>query len=95
MCGFWIFFEQCIRTVEIYVLSLSDHAGVDEEGEGTVPQSRFPWEGSDRDYEYEEVNYLLELPFEVQIILSYIFWLLYAVNVSFILFVNFIDASMI
>jgi hypothetical protein len=38
-----------------------------------VPQSRFPWEGSDRDYEYEEVNYLLELSFEVQIILSYIF----------------------
>jgi len=34
---------------------LDDHAGVDEEGEGTVPQSRFPWEGSDRDYEYEEL----------------------------------------
>uniref|UniRef100_A0A5B7BDD0 Eukaryotic translation initiation factor 2 subunit beta n=1 Tax=Davidia involucrata TaxID=16924 RepID=A0A5B7BDD0_DAVIN len=34
-----------------------DHIGEDEEGEGEgiVLQSRYPWEGSDRDYEYEEL----------------------------------------
>ncbi|KAJ7941889.1 eukaryotic translation initiation factor 2 subunit beta-like [Quillaja saponaria] len=34
---------------------LDDHVGEDGEGEGTVPQTRYPWEGSDRDYEYEEL----------------------------------------
>ncbi|KAF5470318.1 hypothetical protein F2P56_010838 [Juglans regia] len=34
---------------------VDDHAGEDEEGEGTVLQPRYPWEGSDRDYEYEEL----------------------------------------
>ncbi|KAF8397094.1 hypothetical protein HHK36_016001 [Tetracentron sinense] len=33
---------------------LDDQIGDDEEGEGIVLQSRYPWEGSDRDYEYEE-----------------------------------------
>lgn len=37
-------------------------------------QPRYPWEGSDRDYEYEEVySMLLVLSFEVQIIISYVF----------------------
>ncbi|CAK9182338.1 unnamed protein product [Ilex paraguariensis] len=33
----------------------NDHMGEDEEGEGIVLQQQFPWEGSDRDYEYEEL----------------------------------------
>ncbi|KAJ0014284.1 hypothetical protein Pint_21031 [Pistacia integerrima] len=32
-----------------------DHVGEEEEGDGAVPQQRYPWEGSDRDYEYEEL----------------------------------------
>ncbi|XP_052187644.1 eukaryotic translation initiation factor 2 subunit beta [Diospyros lotus] len=32
-----------------------DHIGDDEEGEGIILQPQFPWEGSDRDYEYEEL----------------------------------------
>lgn len=35
-----------------------DHAE-DDEGEMVAPQARYPWEGSDRDYEYEEVCLLL------------------------------------
>uniref|UniRef100_A0A2N9EX87 Uncharacterized protein n=1 Tax=Fagus sylvatica TaxID=28930 RepID=A0A2N9EX87_FAGSY len=31
-----------------------DHIGEDEEGEGIVLHTRYPWEGTDRDYEYEE-----------------------------------------
>ncbi|KAH7837647.1 hypothetical protein Vadar_016303 [Vaccinium darrowii] len=34
---------------------LDDHIGEDEEGEGIILQPQFPWEGSDRDYEYEEL----------------------------------------
>ncbi|XP_042506972.1 eukaryotic translation initiation factor 2 subunit beta-like [Macadamia integrifolia] len=34
---------------------LNDHVGEDEEGEGIVLGQRYPWEGSDRDYEYEEL----------------------------------------
>ncbi|KAF8397055.1 hypothetical protein HHK36_018693 [Tetracentron sinense] len=34
---------------------LDDHIGDDEEGEGIILQSQHPWEGSDRDYEYEEL----------------------------------------
>jgi len=34
---------------------LEDHTGEDEEGEGIMQQPRYPWEGSDRDYEYEEL----------------------------------------
>lgn len=33
----------------------SDHNAEDEEAEGIVLQPRYPWEGSDRDYTYEEV----------------------------------------
>ncbi|KAA8517556.1 hypothetical protein F0562_017814 [Nyssa sinensis] len=32
-----------------------DHISEDEEGEGIVLQSVYAWEGSDRDYEYEEL----------------------------------------
>lgn len=32
-----------------------DAIGDDEEGDGIVLQ-QYPWEGSDRDYEYEEVR---------------------------------------
>ncbi|XP_042475650.1 eukaryotic translation initiation factor 2 subunit beta-like [Macadamia integrifolia] len=34
---------------------LHDHVGEDEEGEGIVLGQKYPWEGSDRDYEYEEL----------------------------------------
>ncbi|KAJ4702512.1 eukaryotic translation initiation factor 2 subunit beta-like [Melia azedarach] len=34
---------------------LDDHAGEDDKGDGLVPEHRYPWEGSDRDYEYEEL----------------------------------------
>ncbi|KAG9443265.1 hypothetical protein H6P81_014605 [Aristolochia fimbriata] len=35
---------------------LDDHIGEDEEGEGIVlQQTLYPWEGSDRDYKYEEL----------------------------------------
>jgi hypothetical protein len=32
-----------------------DHAEVDDEEEAVALQPRYPWEGSDRDYQYEEV----------------------------------------
>ena len=32
--------------------------GEDEEGEGIILQTRYPWEGTDRDYKYEEVSRL-------------------------------------
>ncbi|XP_043701410.1 eukaryotic translation initiation factor 2 subunit beta-like [Telopea speciosissima] len=34
---------------------LDDHVGEDEEGEGILLGQQYPWEGSDRDYEYEEL----------------------------------------
>lgn len=34
---------------------LDDHAGEGDEGDEVVLQQRYPWEGSDRDYEYEEL----------------------------------------
>ncbi|XP_022997728.1 eukaryotic translation initiation factor 2 subunit beta-like [Cucurbita maxima] len=34
---------------------LDDQSGENEDREGIVLQYRFPWEGSDRDYEYEEL----------------------------------------
>ncbi|CAL5422890.1 unnamed protein product [Camellia sinensis] len=34
---------------------VEDLDGEDEEGEGIVLQSRYPWEGSDRDYDYKEL----------------------------------------
>nr|XP_023929393.1 eukaryotic translation initiation factor 2 subunit beta-like [Quercus suber] len=34
---------------------LDDHIGEDEEGQGISLQPRYPWEESDRDYEYEEL----------------------------------------
>ncbi|XP_044483362.1 eukaryotic translation initiation factor 2 subunit beta-like isoform X2 [Mangifera indica] len=32
-----------------------DHVGEEEEGDRAIPQQLYPWEGSDRDYEYEEL----------------------------------------
>lgn len=34
---------------------LDDLPGEDDEGEGAPLQKRYPWEGSDKDYEYEEL----------------------------------------
>ncbi|KAK4788228.1 hypothetical protein SAY86_019547 [Trapa natans] len=34
---------------------LDDHAGDDEVGDGSVTQQIYPWEGSERDYQYEEL----------------------------------------
>ena len=36
-----------------------DHNGEEGEEELTVLQPRYPWEGSDRDYKYEEVVLVL------------------------------------
>lgn len=41
--------------MRFHILGFLDHAAEDENGEGIVLESRDPWEGSDRDYEYEEV----------------------------------------
>ena len=43
---------------EMHFLVFSDHAGEDENGEGAdlQQQQRNPWDGTDRDYEYEEVQ---------------------------------------
>ncbi|KAF5728785.1 eukaryotic translation initiation factor 2 subunit beta [Tripterygium wilfordii] len=37
------------------VEDLDEHAGQDEEAEAIDLRPRYPWEGSDRDYEYEEL----------------------------------------
>ncbi|KAK6163869.1 hypothetical protein DH2020_000733 [Rehmannia glutinosa] len=46
--------EEPVDTLVEKTESLSDIVGEDEEGEGIVLQ-QYPWEGSDRDYEYEEL----------------------------------------
>ncbi|KAG5544844.1 hypothetical protein RHGRI_017338 [Rhododendron griersonianum] len=43
---------------ENVVDDLDDLIGEDEEGEGIILQPQFPWEGCDKDYEYEEVQLL-------------------------------------
>ncbi|KAK1571247.1 hypothetical protein Q3G72_013982 [Acer saccharum] len=43
------------ESVEAGGEDLDDPAAESEEGEGIVLQQRYPWEGSDRDYEYEEL----------------------------------------
>ncbi|KAK3188548.1 hypothetical protein Dsin_028109 [Dipteronia sinensis] len=43
------------ESVETGGEDLDDLAAESEEGEGIVLQQRYPWEGSDRDYEYEEL----------------------------------------
>lgn len=41
--------------MHVYCYHISgDHISEDEGGEGIV-LTRYPWEGSDRDYKYEEV----------------------------------------
>lgn len=49
-----------LKTRRTYTFSLADNAEGDEEGEGIVLQ-RYPWEGSDRDYHYEEVSSVLAI----------------------------------
>lgn len=39
----------------ILFVKIIDTVGEDEEGEGIVLQ-QYPWEGTDRDYKYEEVT---------------------------------------
>lgn len=50
-----------------FFLPLIDHNGEDGEGEGEgiVLQPRYPWEGSDRDYKYEEVDLFYFSPYSV------------------------------
>ncbi|GKV52442.1 hypothetical protein SLEP1_g59022 [Rubroshorea leprosula] len=53
---------------------LNDHPGEDDEGEVVAQQQHYPWEGSDRDYIYEEVyilnsSYVFSLLSEVLIYL--------------------------
>lgn len=51
----WLLFYGIILAI-LFALSSSDDFGEDEEGEGIVLQQQLPWEGTDRDYEYEEVS---------------------------------------
>lgn len=51
-------FSNMLGSFLVNLLFVSDFIGEDEEGEGIVLQgerSLYPWEGSDRDYTYEEV----------------------------------------
>ncbi|KAL7196706.1 hypothetical protein ACSBR1_036670 [Camellia fascicularis] len=45
----------CTGPTAFKVLDTILRSGEDEEGEGIVLQSRYSWEGSDRDYDYEEL----------------------------------------
>ncbi|KAL7210292.1 hypothetical protein ACSBR1_031788 [Camellia fascicularis] len=45
----------CTGPTAFNVLDTILRSGEDEKGEGIVLQSRYPWEGSDRDYDYEEL----------------------------------------
>ena len=56
---FGLSFDYVFELQRSYVVFLLDHIGEDEEGEGISLHPRYPWEGSDRDYEYDEVCYLL------------------------------------
>lgn len=46
-------------------LPSSDNFGEDEEGEGIILQQQLPWEGTERDYEYEEVSLYFATNMEV------------------------------
>jgi len=49
----WMFYLDSERDP---FLCFSVHAGEEENGEGAdLQQQRFPWDGTDRDYDYEEV----------------------------------------
>jgi len=84
MCSICTIFWKPVRTIKIFCVFHLDHTGKDEEEDGIMLQPRYPWEGSDRDYEYEEVylwiSMLLELSFEVDIIICYVFWVLCTIN---------------
>lgn len=60
------------------MFGLSEHPGEDEEGEGILLEASNPWEGSDRDYEYEEVCKLSHLTTVLHCTMSipllYIIW---------------------
>ena len=50
-----------IITSEIQIVLISaDIIGEDEDGEGIILQQQLPWEGTERDYEYEEVCILFQ-----------------------------------
>ena len=57
----WIYSSSIGLCLIDLFMKIIDTIGEDGEGEGIVLQ-QYPWEGSDRDYEYEEV---LETHFEV------------------------------
>ena len=58
-----ILLAQLFLTIDLLlqfnICAPDDQAGEDEEGEGIVlggaAATRYPWEGTDRDYKYEEV----------------------------------------
>lgn len=41
--------------MRVYIFGILEQTGENEEGEGIVLEASYPWEGSDRDYHYEEV----------------------------------------
>ncbi|XP_028082740.1 uncharacterized protein LOC114284063 [Camellia sinensis] len=52
-----LFYFNCVRhcSRNNLIFHPLNCVGEDEKGEGIVLQSRYPWEGSDRDYDYEEL----------------------------------------
>lgn len=45
-----------MKNLQSFCWCLGDQIGEDEEGEGIIlGGARYPWEGTDRDYKYEEV----------------------------------------
>ena len=46
--------------MNLYIARFLDSTSQDEEGEGIVlEENKLPWEGTDRDYQYEEVYIIL------------------------------------
>lgn len=60
---------------DCYFIAYIGHVGEDDEADGSGgPRQRYPWEGSDRDYEYEEVYSLFHkvLFHQIQLFLCWV-----------------------
>lgn len=68
----WLFLYG-ITLAFLFSLSLSDNFGEDEEGEGIILQQQLPWEGTERDYEYEEVSLVFAMNLETALCIICVF----------------------
>ena len=57
----------------LFSLSSSDDIGEDEEGEGIILQQQLPWEGTERDYEYEEVSLNVAMNLVTALFVAFVF----------------------